>query len=265
MRQFLRPCKSCVLVTRGELSCRWVVCLDSCCWLVIIPSSSYYHYHYDDSSLISERRLYCLCKKRASESVEGMIACDTCDDWFHFACVKLSPNAGTILESYMCPVCCEERGLSYAPGSAAVQQPGMTATMVMMTKTTTTTDEGITMAERGQVGGMDGFAGHATFAVDALADDDDEERIRRMAPTTMATMETTSTLQHVRDAEMTIHLANSLLDVADGHLQSIASSVPPATSIHANLSFATSSNTTIPSTNAVLTSTDAGSAPSRCW
>lgn len=43
--------------------------------------------------------LYCICRKPYDH--RAMIACDQCDEWYHFDCIKL----GSPPEIYICPAC----------------------------------------------------------------------------------------------------------------------------------------------------------------
>ena len=38
-----------------------------------------------------------------------MIACDTCDDWFHVKCVNLTERKAKTLATYVCPACTEKK------------------------------------------------------------------------------------------------------------------------------------------------------------
>ncbi|KAK9094803.1 hypothetical protein Scep_026272 [Stephania cephalantha] len=44
--------------------------------------------------------LYCICRKPYDQ--RPMIACDSCDEWYHFDCVNLQ---GPLPKTYMCPAC----------------------------------------------------------------------------------------------------------------------------------------------------------------
>lgn len=39
-----------------------------------------------------------------------MIACDTCDGWFHGTCVNISKRRANFIESYICPTCQNKTG-----------------------------------------------------------------------------------------------------------------------------------------------------------
>ena len=48
--------------------------------------------------------LYCICRKPYDH--RAMIACDQCDEWYHFDCINLS-SAPKI---YICPACKPQTG-----------------------------------------------------------------------------------------------------------------------------------------------------------
>lgn len=43
--------------------------------------------------------LYCICRKPYGQ--RAMIACDQCDEWYHFDCIKLV----SVPKIYICPAC----------------------------------------------------------------------------------------------------------------------------------------------------------------
>eukprot|EP01103_Thecamoeba_quadrilineata_P011046 TRINITY_DN2554_c0_g2_i1.p1 TRINITY_DN2554_c0_g2~~TRINITY_DN2554_c0_g2_i1.p1 ORF type:complete len:1121 (+),score=243.59 TRINITY_DN2554_c0_g2_i1:54-3416(+) len=53
-------------------------------------------------SSASSGESYCLCHKTIDQV---MIACDSCDDWFHVGCVGLSPALAKKIKVYTCPRC----------------------------------------------------------------------------------------------------------------------------------------------------------------
>ncbi|GJT51304.1 lysine-specific demethylase 5D [Tanacetum coccineum] len=57
--------------------------------------------HFDkELKLLQERSmLYCICRKPYDQ--RAMIACDKCDEWYHFDCIRLSYAPKT----YICPAC----------------------------------------------------------------------------------------------------------------------------------------------------------------
>ncbi|GIL70383.1 hypothetical protein Vretifemale_1143, partial [Volvox reticuliferus] len=62
--------------------------------------------------------LYCLCRRLYDEN-EPMVACDNCDDWYHFRCVGL-PRAGDDVQpgtrgahEFRCPRCCVKECIPY--------------------------------------------------------------------------------------------------------------------------------------------------------
>lgn len=65
------------------------------------PSSLNGHsYDYED-----EGDVYCICRR--GDNGEWMIACDSCDDWFHGSCVNLTEKGSSIVVKYVCPRCTE--------------------------------------------------------------------------------------------------------------------------------------------------------------
>lgn len=58
---------------------------------------------------------YCLCKGPSDGSF--MIGCDTCEEWFHGRCVRVSAKMGKKLEQehkpFICPLCADKRGTEY--------------------------------------------------------------------------------------------------------------------------------------------------------
>lgn len=57
-----------------------------------------------------EKERYCLCRAEWDDNETDMIQCDMCQVWYHFACVGINPQDGTITESYFCPLCDRKRG-----------------------------------------------------------------------------------------------------------------------------------------------------------
>ncbi|KAH3902311.1 uncharacterized protein SCODWIG_02999 [Saccharomycodes ludwigii] len=51
----------------------------------------------------SDRQVYCICKK--PDNGQLMVGCDGCDDWFHFKCLKITPNYKNLVYSFYCPDC----------------------------------------------------------------------------------------------------------------------------------------------------------------
>ncbi len=46
---------------------------------------------------------YCLC--RGADDGTPMICCDTCNEWYHTRCVKLTARSARLLDEYYCPKC----------------------------------------------------------------------------------------------------------------------------------------------------------------
>jgi histone demethylase JARID1 len=49
--------------------------------------------------------LYCICRKPYDN--RAMIACDQCDEWYHFDCINV---CGPPQETFHCPACCPNNG-----------------------------------------------------------------------------------------------------------------------------------------------------------
>jgi hypothetical protein len=62
----------------------------------------------DDENENGDNKLYCVCKQPYQEGQE-MIACDSCDDWFHFSCINLPKTRAKKIDKYICPLC-EQNG-----------------------------------------------------------------------------------------------------------------------------------------------------------
>ncbi|KAM3396817.1 lysine-specific demethylase 5A [Capsicum galapagoense] len=60
--------------------------------------------------------LYCLCRKPYDQ--RPMIACDKCDEWYHFDCIKLS----SLPKVYICPACCCMEGEDFASMSTSGEE-----------------------------------------------------------------------------------------------------------------------------------------------
>ncbi|KAJ9550078.1 hypothetical protein OSB04_022621 [Centaurea solstitialis] len=67
----------------------------------LIAEGESFPVHFDkELKLLRERSmLYCICRKPYDQ--RPMIACDKCDEWYHFDCIKLSSAP----KSYICPAC----------------------------------------------------------------------------------------------------------------------------------------------------------------
>ncbi|KAN0061931.1 Transcription factor bye1 [Thecaphora frezii] len=65
--------------------------------------------------------VYCICKGK--DDGTPMISCETCHDWFHFKCIKLTKAAARKLTEYRCQACTE----GVAPASATAEDSGSQA------------------------------------------------------------------------------------------------------------------------------------------
>ncbi|KAK4338415.1 hypothetical protein RND71_042902 [Anisodus tanguticus] len=60
--------------------------------------------------------LYCICRRPYDQ--RPMIACDKCDEWYHFDCIKLS----SLPKIYICPACCCMEGEDFASMSTSGEE-----------------------------------------------------------------------------------------------------------------------------------------------
>ncbi|KAL6453645.1 SPP1 COMPASS component SPP1 [Candida maltosa Xu316] len=51
----------------------------------------------------NSEELFCVCRK--PDLGEMMVACDGCEEWFHFGCMKVNPNYSDLIASYYCKFC----------------------------------------------------------------------------------------------------------------------------------------------------------------
>ena len=47
--------------------------------------------------------VWCMC--RQGENGKFMIQCDSCDEWYHGECVKVTPELAKTFTEYYCPRC----------------------------------------------------------------------------------------------------------------------------------------------------------------
>lgn len=73
--------------------------LDEVCELITQGENLPVHFEKELQLLRARSMLYCICRKPYDQ--RAMIACDQCDEWYHFDCIKLS-SAPKI---YICPAC----------------------------------------------------------------------------------------------------------------------------------------------------------------
>jgi len=53
----------------------------------------------DISYQVEDKEVYCICRQR-NDPTKPMVQCETCEDWFHFTCVKYKSSA-----VFHCPDC----------------------------------------------------------------------------------------------------------------------------------------------------------------
>lgn len=51
--------------------------------------------------------LYCICKRRQDDIEGGMIACDRCDQWYHYRCMEITEDDAELVDRFVCPPCHE--------------------------------------------------------------------------------------------------------------------------------------------------------------
>ncbi|RCK61061.1 Set1 complex component spp1 [Candida viswanathii] len=57
---------------------------------------------------LNSEELFCVCRK--PDLGEMMVACDGCEEWFHFECMKVNPKFSELIAKYYCKFC-EWKGL----------------------------------------------------------------------------------------------------------------------------------------------------------
>lgn len=73
--------------------------LDKVFELIVDGENLPVHFQKELEALRERSMLYCICRKPYDK--RAMIACDQCDEWYHFDCIKLSSPP----KSYICPAC----------------------------------------------------------------------------------------------------------------------------------------------------------------
>ena len=52
----------------------------------------------------AELKVYCIC--RQPDDGEGMVQCDECGEWLHFACIRIKPSKKRVFSGdFECPIC----------------------------------------------------------------------------------------------------------------------------------------------------------------
>ncbi|KAA8522400.1 hypothetical protein F0562_013239 [Nyssa sinensis] len=88
--------------------------LDKVFELITLGENLCVHFEKELKLLRDRSMLYCICRKPYDQ--RAMIACDKCDEWYHFDCIKLSSPP----KIYICPACklLTEEDLSTSPLTA---------------------------------------------------------------------------------------------------------------------------------------------------
>jgi len=60
-----------------------------------------------ETSSTSAEQLYCICRKPYDPEI-FMIACDSCDEWYHGSCINLTEDQAVDIKSYICQNCRED-------------------------------------------------------------------------------------------------------------------------------------------------------------
>lgn len=89
-----------------ELKVHAVHCLIHDCWGVVLVL--FYTNRIPLQLLLDRSVLYCICRKPYDN--RAMIACDQCDEWYHFDCIKLH---GPPPKTFYCPACRPNNGGEY--------------------------------------------------------------------------------------------------------------------------------------------------------
>ncbi|ORZ33154.1 PLU-1-like protein-domain-containing protein [Catenaria anguillulae PL171] len=70
---------------------------------------------------VPSNEVYCLCQKPTTPLL-SMVACDSCEDWFHFPCVKVAAKDMRNATGYLCPLCCYKQSEPYPFGTVEVNE-----------------------------------------------------------------------------------------------------------------------------------------------
>ena len=81
--------------------------------------------------------LFCFCRQPYSEDGDLMIECETCEEWYHFKCVNLTPAKAKKIKVYLCRAC-----ETPAPAAASYWSSQIEATAVQPRARRTVLDDG---------------------------------------------------------------------------------------------------------------------------
>ncbi|ORY39719.1 hypothetical protein LY90DRAFT_419284, partial [Neocallimastix californiae] len=71
---------------------------------IIIISNKKKNNRYINRSPTHRKKYYCICQQDYDES-KPMIACDNCQEWYHFSCIGLSESRAAEIDKFICPIC----------------------------------------------------------------------------------------------------------------------------------------------------------------
>ncbi|OUM63822.1 hypothetical protein PIROE2DRAFT_22167, partial [Piromyces sp. E2] len=52
----------------------------------------------------NKKKYYCICHQEYDKN-NPMIACDNCQEWYHFSCIGLTEDKANEIDQFICHVC----------------------------------------------------------------------------------------------------------------------------------------------------------------